>query len=72
MLIGFVFSHDKFSDGGVDEFGDELIHGSKFILFACGRSEFSSGIFVSDGDPRWWNLRHFQGFLSLINEVGVV
>ena len=28
------------------------------------------GISIWDADPRWWNLRHLQGFLSLINEFG--
>ncbi|TVU31272.1 hypothetical protein EJB05_22953, partial [Eragrostis curvula] len=40
MLVGFVFSHDKFDEGN-DGFGDVLNDG-KFINFVCERSDYPS------------------------------
>ncbi|TVU29334.1 hypothetical protein EJB05_20897, partial [Eragrostis curvula] len=104
MLLGFVFSHCEYGEGGDDGLGYGL-DGGEFFILACGISVYPSfakglgfsfppsemrmtvvdgemavffqigvfvrGISVWDADPRWWNLWFFQGFLSLINEVGV-
>ncbi|TVU33959.1 hypothetical protein EJB05_15776, partial [Eragrostis curvula] len=104
MLLGFVFSHCEYGEGGDDKLGYGL-DGGEFFILACGISVYPSfakglgfsfppsemrmtvmdgemavffqigvfvrGISVWDGDLRWWNLWLFQGFLSLINGVGV-
>ncbi|TVT99436.1 hypothetical protein EJB05_55208, partial [Eragrostis curvula] len=53
MLVRFVFSHDESGEGGDNGVSDGL-DGDNFIVFTCGRSEFSSvaylfGMMILDG-----------------------
>ncbi|TVU31024.1 hypothetical protein EJB05_22686, partial [Eragrostis curvula] len=69
MLVGFVFSHDESGEGGDDGMWMTVVDGEMAVFVQIG--VLVCGISIWDDDPRWWNLRLFQSFLSPINGVGV-